>query len=68
MRVCVLTGCVFVCLFVLCLCLLLLFVQPGTAAAAGSSWKVLSDDYLIGNKMSDWDKQVHSSEDEDEDE
>ena len=39
---------------------------PAAAAASAPGWKVLQDDYLMGGKMSDWDKAVHSSEEEEE--
>jgi len=42
---------------------------PAAAAAAGGAgWKVLQDDYLMGSKLTDWDKAVHSSEEEEDDE
>lgn len=39
-----------------------------SAAAPTSGWKVLNEDYLMGGKMTDWDKAVNSSEEEEEDE
>lgn len=49
---------------------LLFICQPVAASssggASGGGWKVLQDDYLMGGKMTDWDKADSSEEEEDE--
>lgn len=41
---------------------------PASSTSSSSGWKVLRDDYMMGSgKTTDWDKIIHSSEEEEDD-